>query len=84
MRSHALSRRYGRADAPLGATEFKHLLFGTRFKFADPVREGWSGFGREDWTFVKLGHKTYKNPLSPEGRKYEHKTGGNTLVIPER
>lgn len=63
------------------ATEFKHLLNGTRFKFADQTPDG---FGRETWTYVKTGHNTYRNPLSPQGKKYEHRIqNGNVRVIPE-
>jgi hypothetical protein len=77
-------RRAAEAPQTAGATEFKHLLFGTRFKFVDPAREGNVGFGRETWTYVKTGHNTYRNPLSPQGRKYEHRiSNGNALVIPE-
>lgn len=74
------------AEGPRGdsSTEFKHLLFGTRFRFVDPAAEGHGGFGRETWPYVKTGHNTYRNPLSPQGRKYEHKIrNGNVRVIPE-
>jgi len=65
------------------ATRFKHLLHGTRFKFVDPTNQDHPGFGREDWTWVKTGHNTYRSPLSPPGRKYEHRTDVNVLVVPE-
>jgi len=65
------------------ATRFKHLLHGTRFKFVDPTNQGHPGFGREDWTWVKTGHNTYRSPLSPPGRKYEHSTDVNVPVVPE-
>lgn len=64
-------------DEEIGSTYFKHLLFGKRFKFVYPAT---LGFGREDWTYVKTGHNTYRNPLSPPGKKYEHRTDKNALV----
>lgn len=65
-------------------TTFKHLLFGTRFRFADPEFEKTLGLGREGWTYVKTGHSTYRNPLSPPGKKYEHRLKNNdVLVVPE-
>jgi hypothetical protein len=61
-------------------TAFKHLVFGTRFKFVDPSESG-NPF-TQDWVWVKTGHKTYRSPHAPKGKKYEHRTYGDARVVP--
>lgn len=70
-RGHALKRRYGRADS--STTEFKHLLLGQWFRFAED----------EEWQrpWVKVNHSRYVSALAPSaGPKYQHTARANDRV----
>lgn len=71
------------AALPEGATYFKHLPLGARFKFVHSPFAGPYSMGRENWTWVKTDHGKYRSPHSPSGRKYDHRTTPNALVFRE-
>jgi hypothetical protein len=63
------------------ATQFKHLLFGTRFRFADPAQVPTGKFG-EDFEYRKVDHKHCAVAIGEGTGRSKFRCSPDTLVVP--